>query len=67
MRRSFQTVRRTLAGGNRPPEGTPTLVLDFVPTADGSPTLELLFSQPRYAAFERDPLTGGITNFQVWS
>ena len=78
-----------------PTDGSPSLILDFVPTAGTAGyTLDLTFvqplsayasdgslradfvngtysaasaSQPTFAAHVPDPLTGGITNFQVWS
>lgn len=78
-----------------PTDGSPSLILDFVPTAGTAGyTLDLTFvqplsayaadgslradfvngtyaaasaSEPSFAAHVPDPLTGGITNFQVWS
>ena len=96
MRRAFQTIRRSVTGGSRfPTDGTPSLILDFVPTAGTAGyTLDLVFAEPAtaynaegslrldfingtyaapsagepsFAAHVPDPLTGGITNFQVWS
>ena len=61
-------VYRERGSSPRPPEGVPSLRLDFVPTAgtDGL-SLDLNFISQSYASFQPDPQTGGLTLFQVWS
>lgn len=57
------------SAGRLPTDGTPTLILDFVPTADPTygAALSLNFSSEQYRANAADPLSSGIINLQVWN
>lgn len=59
-----------LVRGGLPGDGTPSLIIDFVPIADPAygDSLSLNFTTGQYKANTVDPVSpNGIINIQVWS
>ena len=59
----------SLVGGGLPSDGTPSLIIDFVPIADPTygDSLSLNFTAGQYEAYATDPTAPGFVNIQVWS
>lgn len=71
--RRFRTRFRTSGPLSRfPTDGTPTLILDFVPVADtvNGASLSLIFASdaPSFTVNTQDPIQpGALLNIQVWN
>ena len=71
--RRFRTRFRTSGPLSRfPTDGTPTLILDFVPVADplNSASLQMTFAldAPVFTVNREDPIqAGALLNLQVWN